>query len=567
MDNLRIPLYIGALLVGFLLWQRWEAEHAPPPPPPQQPTATNDMPADTGGTGGAGGNFDDVPAAVDTPHADTPPTDAPSVARKSEREHRHIRVVTDVFDIDISPRGGDITRLDLLQVLRSLDNPVPLRLFDTDATTYVAQSGLRHDRVSNGADLDALAPSHRALFAVEQNDYRLTDGEEFLRVPLRWKGANGITVDKNYIFKRDSYVIRIEHTVRNDSGKTWTGRQYRQLRRATPREEGSQLIYTFTGASYYDGEKFNKIEFEDLEKNGAFKSLRNSWIAMLQHYFVSAFVPNPGEEETVYTRVISAANAPEYIIGLHSQAQSIADGDTKQFVTRLFAGPKIQSRLEKVAEGLELTVDYGVLSIIAQPMFYALEFIYDWVGNWGFAIILLTILIKLIFYKLSEMSYRSMARMRKFQPRFSALRERYKDNREQLNKAVMELYRKEKINPLGGCLPILVQVPFFIALYWTLLESAELRQAPFIFWLQDLSVRDPYFILPVLMGATMIFQTSLNPTPPDPMQAKVMKYMPYVFTLFFAFFPSGLVLYWLVNNILSIAQQWYITRQIERADN
>lgn len=573
MDGIRLPLYLGFLLVGFLLWQRWEEASAPPPAPTQQaaphaaatdaPSAIpSDAPNNAAPDATPSPALDDLPDAVDAPRTATPEA-APDPVR-AESNNR-IRVVTDLLDLDILPAGGDIVRLDFPQVARSVEDPTPFRLFENANTTYIAQSGLLHDRVANVPNLKARAPSHRANFTAAQNLYELNDQVDHLRVPLVWNGPDGLVVEKNYIFQRDSYVITIEHVVRNQSDQAWTGRQYRQLRRASPREEGSQLLYTFTGASYYD-DQFIKIEFEEFHEDTLSQTLRNSWVAMLQHYFVSAFLPNADAEEYIYSRAVRTPIATEYIIGMRSESLAVPAGETGRLKTRLYAGPKIQSRLEKAAPGLHLTVDYGVLTIIAQPMFYALEFIHDWVGNWGVAIILITILIKLAFYKLSEMSYRSMARMRKFQPRFTALREKYKGNREQMNKAVMELYRTEKINPLGGCLPIILQVPFFIALYWTLLESAELRQAPFIFWLQDLSVRDPYFVLPLIMGATMIFQMRLNPTPPDPMQAKVMKYMPYVFTLFFAFFPSGLVLYWSVNNLLSIAQQWHITRQIERAD-
>ena len=561
MDNLRIPLYLGLLLVAFLLWQRWEEAHRPPPVAAGGDTVGSELPdaVDAADSGDSGGALDDAPEAVATA-PDTPP---PAVPEDLD-SNTVVRVVTDLLDLDIATRGGDIIRLDLRQVKRRVDDPTPFRLLGTEGTAYIVQSGLLHDRVAGATNLPDLAPSHRAQFTAEGDEHRLRDGEEALRVPLRWERGDGLVVEKHYVFRRDSYEFHIEHVVRNQSGQAWIGRQYRQLRRGAPRDDGSRLLYTFTGASYYDGQ-FNKLNFEDLAEEPLAATLRGGWVAMLQHYFVSALLPDDDNEEFAYSRVVKTAGGPEYLAGLRSGPVSVAPDAVGRFRTGVFAGPKIQSRLDEAADGLYLAVDYGFLTIIAQPMFYGLRFIHEQVGNWGLAIILLTVLIKLVFYKLSEMSYRSMARMRKFQPRFSALREKHRDDREQLNKAVMELYRKEKINPLGGCLPILVQVPFFIALYWTLLESAELRQAPFIFWLQDLSARDPYFVLPLIMGATMIFQTHLNPTPPDPMQAKVVKYMPYVFTLFFAFFPSGLVLYWSINNLLSIAQQWHITRRMEQS--
>lgn len=294
------------------------------------------------------------------------------------------------------------------------------------------------------------------------------------------------------------------------------------------------------------------------------KSVVGGWVAMLEHYFLSAIIPDQKESQDYYTKAVASGIQDEYIIGIRSPPLTIVPGEQKRFRMQSYMGPKLQEDLEEIAPGLELTTDYGIFSVISKPLFWLLNKINQWVGNWGVAIILLTILIKLVFYKLSEVSYRSMARMRKFQPQFTRLRDRYKDDREQLNKEIMALYKKEKINPLGGCLPILVQVPVFIALYWVLLESVELRQAPFILWITDLSTRDPFFVLPVLMGLTMFLQNHLNPSPPDPIQAKIMMFLPWIFTVFFAFFPAGLVLYWFANNVISIAQQWAITRQIEK---
>lgn len=573
MDNLRLPLYLGLILVSVLLWQRWEEANAPPAPPQvATPAATSADNTNAGEPDMPGvpptptpADHSDMPDAGVTPKTGTPPvTEAEPEA--SPAAVRGARVRTDLFDLDIGARGGDITRLDMLAVKRRYDDPTPLRLFENEVSTYIAQSGLLHDRVSGGADYRKLAPTHRAGFTLSDTDYTLRSGEDYLRVPMLWRGPDGIVVEKTYIFRRGSYVIQVEHRVINRGENAWVGRQYRQLRRGVPREDGSPLIYTFTGAAYYDG-AFKKLEFDEIAQPPLAQNHSNAWVAMLQHYFVSAFIPTNDNAEYIYSRAVNTPSGMEYIIGMRSAPQTAAPGGETQFTTHLFAGPKIQDALEQAAPGLELTVDYGMLTLIAQPMFYGLSFIYDWAGNWGVAIVLLTLLIKLLFYKLSAMSYRSMARMRKFQPRFSSLRERYKDDKARLNKELTELYRKEKINPLGGCLPILIQVPFFIALYWVLLESAELRQAPLGLWIQDLSVRDPYFVLPVLMGATMIFQMRLNPTPPDPMQAKVMMFMPYIFTVFFAFFPAGLVLYWLVNNMLSIAQQWHITKRLEKADD
>ncbi|MEA2093768.1 MAG: membrane protein insertase YidC, partial [Pseudomonadota bacterium] len=324
----------------------------------------------------------------------------------------------------------------------------------------------------------------------------------------------------------------------------------------------STFIHTYMGGVLYSPEeKYEKISFDDMIDGKLDRKVTDGWVAMIQHYFLAALIPETGEEDRYYTNTLSGAR---YVIGMISPLQTIAAGESGSFSTRLYAGPKLQDEMARVAPGLELTVDYGVLTVLSQPLFWLLNAIHNLVGNWGWAIILLTILIKLAFYKLSETSYRSMANMRKLAPRMKSLKERYGDDRQKLNQAMMEMYKKEKINPLGGCLPILVQIPVFIALYWVLLESVEMRQAPFMLWLQDLSSPDPYYVLPLLMGATMLIQQKLNPAPLDPIQAKVMMALPVVFTVFFAFFPSGLVLYWVVNNTLSIAQQWVITKRIEQ---
>jgi YidC/Oxa1 family membrane protein insertase len=358
-------------------------------------------------------------------------------------------------------------------------------------------------------------------------------------------------------------VVDIEHVVNNHGTAAWTGRQYRQLQRSEAAEAGqSKFIHTYMGGVIYSAEeKYEKIKFEDMLKQDLDRTITAGWAAMLQHYFLGALIPDSDSAEHYYTRALDGAR---YIIGMIAPARTIAAGDSGVFSTRLYLGPKLQDEMKQIAPGLELTVDYGLLTVLAQPLFWLLKAIHGLIGNWGWAIVLLTLLIKLAFYKLSETSYRSMANMRKLAPRLQSLKERFGDDRQKLNQAMMELYKKEKINPLGGCLPIAVQIPVFIALYWMLLESVELRQAPFMLWIQDMSAPDPYYILPLLMGATMLIQQKLNPAPMDPIQAKVMMVLPVVFTVFFAFFPSGLVLYWVVNNTLSISQQAVITRRIER---
>jgi len=564
MDNIRLILYLSFALVLFLLWERWQEWQTPPATPAQAPATASGPPAghDTGPGAGAVQQPDaDLPEAVAAaPRAGQAPASA-----DRRGASRRIRVRTDMVEMMIDTRGGDIRSLKLLKVPVSLDTPdVPFTLFGESAEVYVVQSGLLHDRINGvaAAQLKKLAPSHHEYYRADAGEYALADGADELRVVLRWSNGAGIEADKIYTLRRDSYLVDIEHIVRNRGGERWVGRQYRQLRRSEIPDAGARLLYTFTGAAWYDG-KYNKLAFDELAEQPFVQRVAGGWVAMLQHYFVSALLGD-GEND-FYTRVTRGERGAEYIIGMRSDPVTVEPGGDGRFSARLFAGPKLQNRMDEIADGLELTTDYGILTLLSKPLFWLLDKINNLVGNWGLAIVLLTVLIKLAFYKLSEASYKSMARMRKLQPSLMSLRERYQDDKERQHKEMMAFYKKEKINPLGGCLPIVVQIPVFIALYWVLLESVELRQAPFMLWINDLSTRDPYFVLPLLMGATMLIQTKLNPTPPDPLQAKVMMALPVIFTVFFAFFPAGLVLYWFVNNLLSIAQQWMINRRIEAA--
>ena len=565
MENSRLILYLSLALVLFLLWERWQTWQS------EQLAALNEPSVSQAETTPYESTVaqppqDDLPEAVahDPTKANAVIQDAPQNVLS-----RRVSVTTDMLELQISTRGGDIIRADLLQQPQDIDTPdVPFRLLNNKegANFYVVQSGLLHDQIS-GVSREALrqkAPSHYEEYQATQQEVAMEDGEEVLRTALRWDNGDGIEVNKIYTFKRGSYLLGIEHLVKNNSDTTWVGRQYRQLRRGQIDEEDFRLLYTFTGAAYYDG-KYNKLSFDDIAQEQLRIEVVEGWVAMLQHYFLSALLPEAGQSNDFYTRVAQGGVRPEYIIGMRSQPIVVEPGQEGRFITRVFVGPKLQNQLEEIQEGLELTTDYGIFSLISKPLFWLLDIIHSSVGNWGVAIILLTLLIKLVFYKLSEMSYKSMARMRKLQPSLMTMRERFKDDKSRLQKEMMEFYKKEKINPLGGCLPILVQIPVFIALYWVLLESVELRQAPFMFWIHDLSTRDPYYVLPLLMGGTMLIQTKLNPTPPDPIQAKVMTLLPIVFTVFFAFFPSGLVLYWLVNNVLSIAQQYVINKRIEQS--
>ncbi|MGH8168457.1 MAG: membrane protein insertase YidC, partial [Woeseiaceae bacterium] len=383
-------------------------------------------------------------------------------------------------------------------------------------------------------------------------------------VSLTWQNGQGVSVVKQYRFARGSYAIDVQQSVVNDGKSEWRGAAYAQIQRhSTPQDRSMFDVdsYSFHGPVIYDGERSTKLKRDDLLSDGPFNlSATNAWMASIEHHFLSAVVPPSGTEHR-YSVAVRDDVAVSSVIG---PAEIVAPGGRKSFDATLFVGPKLQSQLVAVAPTLKLTVDYGWLTILSEPLFWLLSKVFGFVGNWGVAIILVTILIKMVFYKLTETSGRSMAKMREIQPRMKALQERYKDDRQQLSQAMMELYKREKVNPAAGCLPILVQMPFFLAFYWVLLESVEMRQAPFALWITDLSSKDPYFILPLIMGAAMFFQQKLNPAPADPVQAKVMQIMPIVFTGFFAFFPSGLVLYWVTNTLLSIAQQWHINKVVAR---
>ncbi len=555
MDNQRILLWAA---LGFLLlqvWTSWQQDYAPRPPVAvTQPGA---VPA-TGGIdqsealSAAGATANDIPEPV----AGTSTAVVSNTAAESAPGGEIITVTTDTFKVTLSSKGGDINSVRLLQYPTSLETPDdPFVLMnDTEAEYFVAQSGLQ---VQGGE-----APDHHAIFNVEQTEYMLAEGQSELRVPLTWQSSNGVTVTKTYIFMRDRYLIDLEYEIQNGSSEAMNFNQYRQLRRKPVTDDETQsFIYTFIGGVVStDQDPYEKIDFDDFDDVTNSSKTTGGWAAIIEHYFLGAWIPKQDETNTIYTKSLSSPQ--RYIIGLQSEATTVAAGTTGNMTSSFFVGPKIQERMKAVAPNLDLTVDYGFLSVIAKPIFWLLNKIHSIVGNWGWAIVGVTMCIKLIFYKLSEASYRSMARMRKLQPQLASLKERHGDDRAKMGQATMDLYKKEKVNPLGGCLPIMVQIPVFISLYWVLLESVELRQAPWILWIKDLSLMDKYYVLPVIMGITMFIQQKLNPAPVDPIQAKVFMAMPFVFTIFFAFFPAGLVLYWVVNNTLSIAQQYYITRHV-----
>jgi YidC/Oxa1 family membrane protein insertase len=560
MENQRLFLFVALSLVILLLYSSWQEQYGPKPP------------ATTPASSAAPGQV--APAIPSTETASVPSEDIPdakpgamisgdaaAVSRPADsttiRKSQRIRIRTDLLDVEIDTTGGDIRKASLLAFPQQLDVPdKPVVLFNDELPRLlIAQSGLVASK--------GLSADHHVIFKSDQTEYKLDTGNDKIQVKLSWQGENGLAINKIYTFHRNSYVIDMDVEINNGTSDEWTGRFYRQLQRSeVTSEEQSRFIYTFTGGVVSN--ELNKYEKVDLDEMATWKAeqsyIRGGWVAMIQHYFLGAWIPVQDQYNYFYTKALDTGR---YLIGMSTADTTIAPGQTGKFSSNLYIGPKDQERLANAAPNLQLTVDYGVLTILSDPLFWLLKFIHEYIGNWGWAIIFVTLIIKLVFFKLSEAAYRSMAKMRKFQPKIQQLKERYGSDKQRMSQAMMDLYKKEKINPLGGCLPMLVQIPVFIALYWVLLESVELRQAPFILWIDDLSAKDPYYVLPLIMGISMFVQQKLNPAPMDPMQAKILSFLPIVFTLFFAFFPSGLVLYWVANNILSIAQQWYITRKIE----
>ncbi len=551
MDNLKTYLIFGLLIVSLLLWQAWQTDYVQPQ---QVAQTSNDLVTDLPSPESAkqqAENQQELPdlASVAKSLDSLPAMEQTSAASRANKIH----VKTDVMDLYISTQGADIHNLALLAYpIESSKPDVPVQLLsDTPSDFFVVQSGLRSN---------ATAPTHYDAYVADQMQYELSDGQESIAVPLHWQSSNGLKVTKTYHFQRNSYHVEVDYLVENNTGEQFSAYSYSQFNRIRP-EDSSGFIYTYTGAVFSsEGNEYDKINFDDLDETAFSHKAVNGWAAMIQHYFVAALVPEQnGQENTFYGRSLNDRN---YTAGAKMSDIKVASGDVATTKYSMYLGPKEHKRLEAVVNNLDLTVDYGILTIISQPLFTIMEWIHKVTNNWGWSIVFLTVLIKLVFYRLSAASYRSMASMRKLTPKLASLKERYGEDKQAFNKAMMDLYRTEKINPLGGCLPILVQMPVFLAFYWVLVESIELRQAPFIFWLQDLTAMDPYFVLPVLFGLSMFFQQKLNPAPQDPAQAMVMKAFPIIFTVFFAFFPSGLVLYWVVNNTLSIAQQWNITRKL-----
>ena len=563
MDIPRYALIATSVLLGLMLLGEWtqfsakQQDAASPPTPMVEQAYAQDTPAADAMPSVPSSNSDlPIGEDVDLPSAgqqEGPSTDVASVSGQ------FITVQTDTLEIMIDLIGGDVVGAALRQYPKTIDDPSdPFVLLERNAQrTYVAQSGL--------VGRDGIDTGERALYRAEKSFYQLTD-QKPLQVALTYgDDTSGISVTKSFYFEPNSHTITVSYDIYNSGNATIQITPFAQLKRdsspAPVATDAGMGMQPFLGsATTQPDQRFNKFDFDDMADNPFKADLVGGWIAMLQHYFVSAWVPAPDQTYRFRTRQTQSGFN---IIGYTGPSLSVAAGDTARVTNQLYVGPKNQKRLAELAPHLDLVVDYGWLWWIAQPLFWLLTFIQSIVVNWGVAIIILTLLVKLAFFQLSAAGYKSMARMRKVQPKIMAIREEYANDKGKQSQAMMELYQKEKINPLGGCFPILVQMPVFIALYWVLMESVELRQAPFALWIEDLSVMDPYFVLPLLMGASMYYMQKLNPAPPDPMQAKIMQWMPIVFTFFFLWFPAGLVLYWLCNNLLSMGQQYIINRRIE----
>ena len=546
MDIRRTVIFIGLAISSYFMILAWNDDYGQKP----GSTAPMDVVLNT--------ESEAPVASVAASNSEHPSVDGQQTVSAPVGTTEPVRVRTDVLDVTIDPRGGEIVQVLLPAYPVAVDQPdTPFVLLEqNERRTYVAQSGL--------IGRDGVDTSGAAHFVAENTSYQLQEGTDSLSVTLKTETPKG-QIEKIFTFRRGDYLVDVTYRIHNTSAEDWQGVFFAQLKRdgsADPSQSSSMGMSAYLGAATTTKEnRYEKVTFDSLQDQPYKNQHDGGWAAMLQHYFVSAWVPDQSSSHTYNGRFVNG----NYIFGFYDQPMTVAAGAVGETGARLYIGPKTQDRLAEVAEHLDLTVDYGWLWWVAQPLFAGLIFFHGLVGNWGVAIILLTICVKVLFFYPSAMSYRSMANMRKVGPKMQELKEKYADNREKLGQEMMALYKREKINPLGGCLPMLIQMPVFIALYWVLMESVELRQAPFALWIKDMSVMDPYFVLPLIMGASMFIQMKLNPTPPDPMQARVMQLMPIMFTVFFLWFPAGLVLYWVCNNILSIAQQYVITKQIEKA--
>lgn len=532
--NNRGLLLMGLLLVSVLIFTQWRQDFNPEIQAQKQAQAAAQLQQQMG----------DVPAASNAnPIAD------------SITQGKTITVESDVLRLTIDTLGGDVVSSDLLKHNAELNSNTPFKLLQQDGTkTYVAQSGLVG---KNGIDTN----SGRPQYAVTANSFKLADGQNELSVPLTFE-KDGIVYTKTFTLKRGSYDVGVNFNIKNNTAETIEVQPYGQLKHSVVESSGSLTMPTYTGGAYSSSEtNYKKYSFQDMEKANLSINTKAGWIAVLQHYFVSAWVPNQDVENNLYSRT----NNGVATIGYRGPLTTIAPNSEANLSSKLWTGSKDQKEMEEAANNLDLTVDYGWAWFIAKPLFWLLTTIQKIVGNWGLAIIGVTIVVKSLLYPLTKAQYTSMAKMRMLQPKIQDMRDRFGDDRQRMSQEMMKLYKEEKVNPMGGCLPILIQMPIFIALYWTFMEAVELRHAPFFGWIQDLSAQDPYYILPLLMGASMFWLQKMSPTPvADPMQQKVMTFMPVIFTVFFLWFPSGLVLYWLTSNLITIAQQWVIYRNLEK---
>ncbi|MGR5237311.1 membrane protein insertase YidC [Vibrio alfacsensis] len=533
MDSQRNILLIALALVSFLLFQQWQVAKNPAPQAVEQAQSSSTLPAPS-----FADELDPVPG--------------------QQASAKTITVTTDVLTLSIDTVGGDVVHADLNKYAAELDSSDPFVLLqDTQGHQYIAQSGLVGPQ---GIDVSS---TNRPHYNVSADSFTIADGQDELRVPMTFT-ANGIDYTKTYVLKRGSYALNVEYNIINKSGSNAALGMYAHLRHILMDAGGSITMPTYLGGAYStENVKYEKYSFDDMQDRNLSVNLPNGegWAAIIQHYFASAWIPRDEPGTTIYTRVIGNLGD----IGIRMPNKTIADGDSTNFTATLWVGPKLQDQMAQVAPNLNLTVDYGWLWFIAQPLHWLLDTIHGFVGNWGVAIILLTFIVRGAMYPLTKAQYTSMAKMRMLQPKLQAMRERIGDDRQRMSQEMMELYKKEKVNPLGGCLPLLLQMPIFIALYWALMESVELRHSPFFGWIHDLSAQDPYYILPLLMGASMFLIQKMSPTTvTDPMQQKIMTFMPVMFTFFFLFFPSGLVLYWLVSNIVTLIQQTLIYKALEK---
>jgi YidC/Oxa1 family membrane protein insertase len=570
-NNIRVFLWLGLAFALYINYTQWQLDYGAKPTPQAAATGNTNVPE-------TASDSDIVPQAAQPsatpaqPATDQIPAPAAAAAPGATVEPAaapagKVRVVTDVLVLDIDLKGGTLVYAELPSYPITKGQPAPVVLLNrTDPTTnYVLQSGLA------GNKPDESRPSHLAVFTSAGQHYTLAAGQDELRVPLTWTDGQGVTVTKTFVFHRSMFAIGLEYAIDNQSATPWVLHSYARIVRSDPPIERSMFkveSFASRGPAIWARKKgsdkftYHKLDIEEPEQINEFEPVAKGWLAGMQHHFVTAIVPDPGK---IYQYSLSAKGR-EYIFGAFGPAESVAPGTRAVIKESLFVGPKLQRQLSALNPELDQVADYGILTLISRPLFWLLEKAHAIVGNWGLSIIFVTFLLKLLFYPLSEKAGRSMARMRALAPRMKALQETYKDDRSKLGQATMELYKTEKVNPLAGCLPMLIQMPVFLAFYWVLLESVEMRQAPFFGWINDLSSRDPFFILPALNGLAMWFQQKLNPPPPDPMQAKIFQLMPIVFSVMFALFPAGLVLYWVTNTGLSILQQWNINRKITAED-